>query len=134
MIYSPKNQSGVIALITVLIIMSILLTIGTTAALLGVNELQLSFSGTQAQKALQMTEICAEEAYLKLKKNSSYATGSITLTEGSCGFIISGSGTDRTITASSTLDNFTRTITASTTLTSNPAGTAEGIEIDEWGL
>lgn len=131
-IEKAKKNHGFVSLITVIVISAIILSVGLTISLLGVNELLFGFIADQSHQALQMADACTEEAYFRLKKNSSYTGGTLSLGGGSCTATVTGSGTTRTITVSATVGNFTRRITTNVTLTSNAAGNTEGIDLTHW--
>ena len=67
-----KNQSGFIALITVLIIFAIALLIGLSVRLLSISEAQMGLKKSQSSQAYFLANLCAEQALMKLKENINY--------------------------------------------------------------
>ena len=122
-------QKGYIALITVLIIMSVVLTSTLTATLLSINEAQSGFALFKGEDTLTFVEGCVEDAMLKIRANASYSGASITRPEGTCNIIYNAGGggpTNWDITVSTTATAykrsievvFTRPTTGSITITS----------------
>jgi len=65
-------QRGFIALITVLIILGIILIIGLGISFLSVEEASMGLQKSQSSQAYYLANLCAEEAIMKLRENSSY--------------------------------------------------------------
>lgn len=102
---SKKNQTGYIALITVLIIASVVLVIGISTSLLSINDLQSAYAGRKNEEGLGLAESCVEDALLQLNKNSTIpSTITLPAGEGACQITInsqSGSNWDFTVTPQS---------------------------------
>ena len=126
------NQEGVVLLVTVMIILAVTLLTSLTVSMGGINELDLGFSQDQSQRALQIADSCAEDAYFRVKKNPGFTTGSITLAEGNCTISIVPSGATRSITATGVFRDYTRDVFAETAVTTNGAGNAKGLTISQW--
>lgn len=127
-----QDNRGVAALMTVIIIFAVVLSSGLVVASIAVNELSLNLSGAESHRALQIAEACADEASYRLKKDSAYTGGTLTFPEGDCTAVVTGTGTDRAVTASATVRNSTRRVEMSVSLTSNLSATAEGSDIIDW--
>lgn len=127
-----SNQQGFLAVVTVVMVSAITLTFAVTLAVLGINESLLGYTADQSQDALQASEACSEEAYFRLKRDSSYTGGTIPLGSGTCTISISGSGSTRTINTSATEGDFTREVEADVTFQSNIAANTEGIDLTHW--
>lgn len=127
-----KNNRGVAALTTIIIISAIGLTIGITLSNLSLNELILSFEDGESQRALFYAEGCAEEGAYRLKLNTAYAGGTVTYGTYSCTVSVSGSGSTRTVTADATYKDFTRTVSYDVSFVQNTAGNAHGRDITHW--
>ena len=127
-----KDQRGVSAIIIVVLILALVISLGLIVSQAGLNELALSLDEDNANKTLHIAEACEEEATFRLKLDSSYTGGSLTFTEGSCSISISGGGSSRTVTISSTVDNETRAITVNVDLEQNVDTTADGIDVTNW--
>jgi len=117
---------------TVLIISVIALSIGVAVALLGSNELIFGLTAEQSHSLLQQADGCAEEAYLRLKKDPAYTGGSIPYADGTCTVVVTGGGSTRTVTSTLTIGNFTKSVEADVSLQANTAGNAEGIDVTAW--
>jgi len=94
-----KNQSGFIALVTVLIIFAIALLIGLSVSLLSISEAQMGLKKSQSSQAYFLANLCAEESLMKLKENINYSGGeTIEIGGGNCQILpIEGKWTIKTI-------------------------------------
>ena len=115
-----KNRQGFLAMSTALIVSAIVIAIAISTSLIGIGEGKTGLLHWQGSNALYRAEGCMEVALLNLRSSASYAGGTITLPEGSCTVVISGSGT-YTITVSATNASSTRQIQAVATRTSKVA-------------
>ena len=128
----PEHPKGFAALITVLTISAIILTMSLSTNWGSLSELVTGFSMEQSQQAQHLADTCAEESYLKLKSDATFIGNTISLNNGTCVAVVSGSGTTRTIAAVATVGNFTRKITATVSLDSNLDGSAKRATITSW--
>lgn len=105
-----STQQGFTTLLAVMIISAIMITISIGVPLRSLDELKMSYGEQESARALNMANLCAEQALMKLLAVLNYA-GSETVTVGSysCDILaISGSGnTNRTIQAQSTVSGYT---------------------------
>lgn len=125
-------QKGYIGVLTVMIISVITLAIATTVALLGINEMIQTGDAGSSQQVFEVADGCAEEANLRLKEDPAYTGGVINYPSATCTVAISGTGSNRNITSTATVGDFTRTITTDVTFVSNIAGNTEGIDLTGW--
>lgn len=110
-----KNKKGYIAITSILVILAVVLTIGTTVSLLSVNNIQASLTDQKGEEALALVEGCAEDALLRLNNNNSIPV-SILLPEGNCNITnISNVGNDWTFTVSATILNYSKSLQISAT-------------------
>lgn len=114
-----KQQKGVAALLTVIIISSVVLVMGLSTSYLGLGELNLGFTEQKGSEALAAAEGCMEDALMLLRLDNSYSGGSLSLENGSCIISVSSTGSDRTLVSSATVFGFTRTIQTQVTISSN---------------
>ncbi|MBZ9572525.1 hypothetical protein KJA15_04290 [Patescibacteria group bacterium] len=68
-----QEQSGFIALMTVLIIFAVALLVGLSVSLLSISEATMGFKKTQSSQAYFLANLCAEQALVKLKENINYS-------------------------------------------------------------
>jgi hypothetical protein len=74
--YKPKaNHNGFIALITLLIILSIILTTGLSISFLSVEEANMSLQKSRSSQAYYLANLCAEGALIQLKETNGAYTG-----------------------------------------------------------
>lgn len=127
-----QNKDGLAMLITVIVILAFMLTLGLVSSKISINELAIDLDADNSNKALQMAESCSEEANFRLKLNSGYTGGSIAFDNGSCTISVSGAGGSRTIMVAAISDNVTRDLTVDVDLKANVATNAEGIDVTDW--
>lgn len=100
-----KNQSGLTALVTLIIISFVALLIALSINLISISEMQMGFEKSRSQKAFWAAEACLDEALIRLKRDPSYSGGSLTIDSvTNCTISISPSGNKRIITTVGTVD------------------------------
>lgn len=105
-----NKQAGYVALITVIIIMAVSIIIGVTVSLNSVNEMQMSYQGTESQQAFIYADACCEEALLRLKRNET-PPNTLNFTNGSCTIQVDNlGGNSRLIKATGVSNNIYRLI------------------------
>lgn len=105
-----SNQKGYIAIITVIIITSVVVVAVSTAALLSIGEEQSAQALSTGEGALNIAESCMEQALLLIQGNPNYTGGSLTLPEGNCTITASHAGSTWTIQTLATDIPYTRTV------------------------
>lgn len=106
-----KEEKGFIALISVLIIESVILVIVAGLSMRSISETGVSMSEHHSHRALALANLCAETALLKLESVLNYAgSESVIVGSDSCNIAaISGSGNmNRTVETSSTISGHIR--------------------------
>ena len=68
--------------------------------------MQHGYYSQRAEVASDAAEGCAEEAFLRLKRNNSFATTALTVGSSTCSIVIGGTNPNRTFSVSSTVDTF----------------------------
>jgi len=128
-----KNPKGIVALITVLVVMVTLVSIGITISAVGNDEAVLSGVVEDGETAFSIADGCVEEGLARLKADSAYAGGSFALGGGICEIGITGlGGADRLVRGQGGYQNAIRIIDADVTIKSNDAGDAKKIKINSW--
>lgn len=117
---AASPEGGFIALISLLTVLSITLAIGLSVALLGIEESRMGFDQSQSFSAFYNADGCMEEAFMRIKRNADYAGGSLSINGNSCTIEVAADGSQRVITAYSTVDDFIRKTRATVTLTITP--------------
>ena len=120
------------SLMAVLVIIAATTVIALSVGMSGISEVQSGLYINQGNDTLHFADSCAEEAYYRLKLDSTYTGGTVDLGGNSCTITVSGGGSTRTITAEAVIGNFTRTITSDVTLESNSGGEASTIDLTQW--
>lgn len=115
-----RNEKGFIALVTILVITAVALVLATSANLLGLGELQMSFNEAQSFKALDAANSCLDEALLRLKRNSDFSSGGLNVDSDSCTINIAQSGNNRIITAEGVAGDAVKKIETEVDISSSP--------------
>lgn len=105
-----KNQQGFIALISLLVVVTAGLTIGLAVSIGGIEELQVSFSGSQAAKAKSLTNACIEDGLERLRNNWAIYSGSLSIDGNLCIINTVINGSNATLTSQGTVDIYTQKI------------------------
>lgn len=122
-----ENERGAAAIMMMVIILAVGILIVSTTALIGVDDLEIGFSQEAGSHAILAAESCAEEAMLRLSRNSSYTGGSLTVGESSCTIAVTGTPCGScTIDVTSTRDNFTRNVQVGVTVSGS------SVDITSW--
>jgi hypothetical protein len=110
-------ERGFAALLTILVIGAATLIMAYNASLLGLGELDLGYTSQRGGEALGIADGCIEDSLQRIRFDSNYAGGYITMNNGSCIINVSINGNDRTVlvTASST-EGYYKKIEANVTL------------------
>lgn len=131
--YNPiHKKDGAAALITIIVLFAVILATGLVIAKFSLNELALDQDLNNSNQALHIAESCSDEASFRLKQNSSYTGGSISMTDGDCSVSVSGSGSTRTLTVSASLGSLTRELSIDVDLDQNLGATADRTTITTW--
>ena len=106
-------QKGYIALITVLIIMSVVMTTAITVTLLSIGEAQSGFALFKGEDTLTFVEGCTEDYILKIRsQGAGFAAGNITRPEGTCTIVVNSGNPNWDITVSTNATTYKRSIRA----------------------
>jgi hypothetical protein len=119
------SESGVAAMVVIVVVGAAALIFTQGAALLGLGELDLGYTSQRGAEAFSVADGCMEEALERMRLNSSYAGASLNVSNGSCTITVAGSN-PYTITVLGTTGNFNKKIESTITLTGNV------ITIDSW--
>ena len=98
-----QEKRGIALLLVVVVIGSAALIMALDIALLGLGELDMGYTSQQGGETFSVADGCVEEALRRFRITSTYAGGSLSLGDGSCTIGVSSAGTNRIITATSTI-------------------------------
>ncbi len=104
-----RNQHpprGFVSLLAVLLVMTAVVVLGLTFSTSAVSELQHGYYETRSQSGRVQAEACVEEALYRLKLDNTFLGGTFSVASTTCQVVVSGSGESRTLTATSTVDQF----------------------------
>lgn len=110
------DEAGLISLVTVLVIAGAAVAIGLAFSTHSLAEQQHAYFDESSNEAFYAADSCIEESYLRLKRDSGYAGGTLAVGGSTCRSAVVAAGSGRTVTASSTVQGFSRKIVATTTL------------------
>ncbi len=126
-----RNQRGVAALLTIVIVSAAALVMAVSATMLGLGELELGYSAQKGSEALAAADGCMEEALRRIRLDTNYGIGAgsmpLTLVNGSCTINITDSGFDRVVQVASTVGDYNKKIEIDLTLSDNDV-----ISINSW--
>jgi hypothetical protein len=108
-----RKQKGYIALASILVISVVIVVIGTSVALLSINEIQSSLSNKKSEQGLGFVDSCVEEALLRLNEEIAIPA-LLTLPEGTCTATVnSQTGANWTFTVNGTSEGYSKTVRVS---------------------
>jgi len=116
-----KNQDGLIALITVVIVAAFIVVAGFSMALMNSDEMLSSYSAQESSKVVANVDACADNVLSRIR-NDNTTSGNVNISLGnvSCVAIVSGSGNTRQIAVrATTTDAFSRDIVYSVNINVN---------------
>ncbi len=116
-----KNQGGMTALLTIIVISAAVLIVVKNASLISITEADMAYMTEKGERALAIAEGCAEETLRRLQIDSSYTASdlSLPLGEGSCIINTISQGNSRTITIIGNIDEYYKKIEVTATINNN---------------
>lgn len=102
-----KNQTGMAALLTIVIVGMATLTMVITSSLLGMDQLEMSYSRDKGREAFYLAESCLSDCLRKIKMNPGSLPYSYTLPADN-GFCIINMLDNNTISAVGQVENHTK--------------------------
>ncbi len=110
-------ERGYITLISVLLVGAVGTAIATSLLLSGISSSDTSLAAVQSAEARSLADACAEEALQQIRLSTSFSGyGSLQGTHGACGYlVVNTGGSNRTISASSTVGLVVRKVSVSVT-------------------
>ena len=125
---SYRGYSTFVAVVLLLAFMTIII-LGINA--LGITSLQSGYQANTASQKLQQSESCIEEVLRRLKDSASYTGGTVILSPTlSCTATITGTDTEKTITATVSMQNVTKTITIILNILID--GSSRNFQVSSW--
>lgn len=123
-----SNQSGYIALITVLVGSAVSVAVALALLLAGTDNQRAALVTQQSAQARGLASACAEEALQQIFNSSSFTgNGNLTLGQGTCTYSVTNTGgSNRTIVATGTVNGIVRKLNVYATIG------ASSISITSW--
>ncbi|MDD5110529.1 MAG: hypothetical protein PHI63_04955 [Patescibacteria group bacterium] len=123
--YAPKTsatgQRGAAALVAILVICAIALTIAISLSLGSLGGMTTAQGEWESAESLAGVDGCVDEALQRLTWDSGYTGGTLTLGPATCQIGVQGTGSTRTVQATSTVATFIRKIRVDLTLNGSRA-------------
>jgi len=120
-----KSKNGQAALPAIILVSSIVLTIGLAIVSLGLAEHNVSYNSRLSARSFDLAETCAEDATLKLARNPDFVGNyNLQIAGNQCNIIIETNLTQKKITARASVQRVWRTIEASFAVSGNGELTA----------
>ncbi len=101
-----SHNKGAIALTATIIMAAVILTISVGAVFMGVSSRMDAYHLLSSERVFVKTEGCAEEALIRLHRDSDYSGGNYEIDGVSCTVEVSGAGETRTVTIAGSGENF----------------------------
>jgi len=114
-----KNQKGIAALITIIIVSIAGLVMAYSAAFLGLNDLDMGYTSERGGEAFAVADGCIDESLRRIRLDDTYTGSTFSIGDGTCEIEVFGSGATRTITATGTIDSFYSVLQADISITGN---------------
>lgn len=121
-----------IGLLTVIVLGSLILSIGISTAFIGQTQLTLAGHVDHEYAVRMLVSSCIEESVHRLKLNSGYLGGTVPVGADACTVTVSGIGSTRSIAASATIDGYTKSVTATATLKQNASLNSRAWSLTVW--
>lgn len=109
---SKNTQQGMIALISVLVISSVVLLITITMSWQSTSELQMSWWTNQSEQAYSLANSCLEEGLNKLRLDWQNYNGNLVIDGNSCIIDVDTTVDSATVVVTAAVDQVNRSITA----------------------
>ena len=103
-----KNKKAQAVLIGVIIISTIILTIGISMTMLNLSMLKISKNNTNAASIYINTDGCAEESLIRQSRNNGYLGETLIVDATTCIITVTGTDNARTININASIQNYTR--------------------------
>lgn len=134
--HTGKNMTaprGFIALITTLVVMTVLISVGAVISRIGQNQVALALVYNDGEQAFAIADACSEEGYERLKLDNTFTGTSFSLDGGTCTLVVTNlGGNNRLITGTGTYFNAIRIVEANVTIKSNGQGNSHKVSINSW--
>lgn len=130
---SLSRQRGVIGLLTILILSSVIMTVGLAAAHVSQTQIIMSGEVDREQTVRTALSACVEEALFRLRRDAAYVGGTVPVNAGTqCVVGVSGAGSTRTLVITGTDGAQTLTVSVEASLRQNVSGKASGWAVSRW--
>lgn len=101
-----QHERGFVSVLVVLVMLGAVVAVGLALSNASISGMQHGYYSQRAEVASDAAEGCAEEAFLRLKRNSSFAMTALTVGSSTCSIVVGGTNPNRTFSVSSTVDTF----------------------------
>lgn len=107
----PSVKQGYAAIISILVIMGVIVTVGMSVSVMSISNAQMSLGQSKGEEALSLANSCIEDALLTYN-NLGTVPSSITLPSGNCTLnTISQTANNITFSTSVNVNNYQKTVT-----------------------
>ena len=131
--FRSHNQSGFIALTSVLLILAVASAAAIVVTYSSINEAQSGLALYKGEQNLAFVEGCTEDYLLKIRMNAGYTGGNVTRPDGTCTATIFPGGLSWSFTNTSLSTPYQRQITTAFTRYSFSIFNTPGIHMTTWG-
>lgn len=107
-----KNQNGIAAILTIVIVGAAALLMAYSASFLGLGDLAIGYDTQRGGEAFSIADGCVEEGLRRLKLDADYGGETLNVGDGSCIITVLPTGNNRLVTAVSALGNYHKAVEA----------------------
>ncbi|MBU1132012.1 hypothetical protein KKC32_02045 [Patescibacteria group bacterium] len=114
-----KNESGIAALLAIVVIAAAALIIAYSASILGLGELEMGYASLRSSETFSIADACAEESLRQLRINTGYTGETLSIGKGSCIISVASAGVNRTVNVTATSGEYNQKIKIDLSLSGN---------------
>jgi hypothetical protein len=123
-----KKEQGQAMLLVIVTLTAASLIVATSVLFSGLGELDMGYTYQCGEEGFALGDGCLEETLRRIDIDSGYAGGSLALSNGSCIIGVSGSATNKTIYATSTVGNCNKRFQANIVIGSGSTSVSNWLE------
>ncbi len=127
------NNQGAALFLAIIMITAVIITIAVSVSVLGIGELDMSYTAAQSENSTVVADACAEEGLRRLRIDDNWAVGAgpqaLNIGSHSCTIEVATDGGDeRTITSISVVGDYYTTVEAIVDVSNND------VELTSWEI
>lgn len=124
-----NTQQGFVTIGIAVVVFFAAVAIAAGAQFIGIGDLLSGSQGAQSERAFHAADSCVDEALVRLKRNSGYAGGTLSVGVDSCTIVVAGAGATRTITVTGTAQRSTRRLLVNVSISGSTVTITDWAEV-----